>query len=145
MSKIYVASSWRNSYQPFVVEHLRNDGHEVYDFRHPFHGNSGFHWSDIDTDWQAWDPKAYRAALMHPIAGEGFDSDYGAMQWADTCVLVLPCGRSAHAEAGWMAGQGKRTIVYIPEPVEPELMYLLFGQICVSMSDVRDALAVIAA
>ena len=35
MAKIYVASSWRNSYQQDVVSFLRNEGHEVYDFTHP--------------------------------------------------------------------------------------------------------------
>ena len=31
--KIYVASSWRNEFQHNVVKALREDGHEVYDFR----------------------------------------------------------------------------------------------------------------
>jgi hypothetical protein len=31
--KIYVASSWRNTYQPEVVQKLRAMGHQVYDFR----------------------------------------------------------------------------------------------------------------
>lgn len=35
MAKIYVASSWRNQYQPQVVRFLHEQGHEVYDFRHP--------------------------------------------------------------------------------------------------------------
>ena len=48
MAKIYIASSWRNSYQQDVVSFLRNKGHEVYDFRNPPHGNGGFQWSDID-------------------------------------------------------------------------------------------------
>ena len=47
---------------------------------------------------------------------------FTTMLWADTCVLVLPCGRSAHAEEGWFAGKGLKTVVYIPEKQEPELM-----------------------
>lgn len=31
--KIYVASSWRNGRQPYVVDMLRERGHAVYDFR----------------------------------------------------------------------------------------------------------------
>ena len=34
-------------------------------------------------------------------------------------MLVLPCGRSAHTEAGWMCGAGRRVIAYIPEMGEP--------------------------
>ncbi len=50
MAKIYVASSWRNQYQPQVVSFLREQGHEVYDFRHPA-GKTGFQWSQIDENW----------------------------------------------------------------------------------------------
>ena len=50
-------------------------------------------------------------------------------------MLVLPCGRSAHTEAGWMAGAGKRVIAYIPEMVEPELMYKLFDRVVGSLDD----------
>lgn len=51
------------------------------------------------------------------------------------CLLVLPCGRSAHTEAGWMAGMGKRVIVYIPEMQEPELMYKLFDEVVDNLDD----------
>ena len=58
---------------------------------------------------------------------------------ADGCVIVLPCGKSAHLEVGWMAGAGKQTIVYVPkgEQTEPELMYLCCdGGVTDSMGDV---------
>jgi nucleoside 2-deoxyribosyltransferase len=44
------------------------------------------------------------------------------MEWADACVLVLPCGRSAHLEAGWFAGKGKPVFVLTFDGEEPELM-----------------------
>jgi hypothetical protein len=53
------------------------------------------------------------------------------MEWADTCVLVLPCGRSAHLEAGWFCGQGKRCIILTRDGEEPELMALLATDICI--------------
>lgn len=67
---------------------------------------------------------------------EGFNADFAAMRWADTCVLLLPCGRSAHLELGWMAGAGKRTIIVTQDGKEPELMALLADHICVSTSEV---------
>lgn len=67
----------------------------------------------------------YEKGLCHPLAERQFVADLEALQQADTCVLVLPCGRSAHTEAGWMAGAGKRVIAFIPEMVEPEFMYKL--------------------
>jgi len=141
MARIYVASSWRNAYQPSVVAVLRDAGHEVYDFRNPFNGVKGFAWSEIDPEWQTWSAALYRELLTtHPIAARGFLSDLRGMQWADTCVLVLPCGRSAHLEAGWFCGQGKRTIILTRDGEEPELMALLATDICISMNEVLAAL-----
>ncbi|MHB9144687.1 MAG: hypothetical protein ACYC5Y_05050 [Symbiobacteriia bacterium] len=125
--KIYVASSWRNAEQPLVVAALREAGHEVYDFRHPAPGNDGFHWSDIDPDWQSWDGKRFAAALDHPIAVAGFGRDKQALDWCNACVLVLPSGRSAHLEAGYAIGQRKPTAILLAETQEPELMYKLAG------------------
>jgi len=126
MARIYVASSWRNVYYPEVVEALRRAGHEVYDFRNPPHGGNGFRWTDVDENAFSWSYSQYAEGLRHPLAERQFAADLEALEWADTCVLVLPSGRSAHTEAGWMAGAGKRVVAYVPEMVEPELMYKLF-------------------
>jgi nucleoside 2-deoxyribosyltransferase len=45
-----------------------------------------------------------------------------ALEDCDACVLVMPCGRSAHLEAGFAIGAGKPTAILISEG-EPELMY----------------------
>ncbi len=116
--KLYVASSWRNPHQPEIVRNLRVQGHEVYDFRHPPGGDHlGFSWSDIDPDWPSWSADQYVAALGHPIAAAGFESDFEAMRWADAGVLVLPCGRSAHLEAGYFVGAGKLLYILL-DPAE---------------------------
>ena len=138
MAKIYVASSWRNVFQQDVVGILRDLGHEVYDFKNPPHGNGGFQWSDIDPDWQNWTTEQYREALNHPIAQKGFDSDFNGMKWADVCVMVLPCGRSANTEAGWMKGVGKRVMVYSPKEQEPELMYKIYDFVSDSIFRIND-------
>jgi len=147
MAKIYVASSWRNELQPGIVAQLREAGHEVYDFRNPPDAGrgevmggrgtgSGFQWSEIDPNWRKWTAKQYRQALENPIAKRGFDSDFGAMQWCDICLLVLPCGRSAHLELGWCAGDRKRTIVLTRDGEEPELMADMATAICINMDEV---------
>ena len=140
MARIYVASSWRNPYFPDVVNRLRAAGHEVYDFRNPPHGGAGFHWTDIDPDAPAWTYAQYAEGLHHPLAERQFQADIDALTWADTCVLVLPCGRSAHTEAGWMAGAGKRVLAYLPEMVEPELMYKLFDGVAGSLEELVEKL-----
>ena len=137
---IYVASSWRNQHYPEVVATLREVGHNVYDFRNPPSGDPGFKWSSVSEDYMDWTPQQYREMLHHPKADRQFHNDIKAMEACDTCVLVLPCGRSAHTEAGWLAGKGKYTIVYIPERQEPELMYMLFDKVCCSIDELINAL-----
>ncbi len=137
---IYVASSWRNKRQPEVVEYLRAAGNEVYDFRNPSEDNDGFAWSDIDPDWEKWDVVQYRKALNDPIASEGYGYDKRALDKATLGVLVLPCGRSAHLEAGYMVGQGKRVFILLEEVsfvgVESiELMYKLAHGIGTKISE----------
>lgn len=121
--RVYVASSWRNVHQPWVVDVLRRIGLDVYDFRRPTAHESGFSWAEVDPQWESWSVDAYRAALGHPIAVKGYDHDIAALRACDACVLVLPSGRSASWEFGYAMGQGKRGVVFMPQACEPELMY----------------------
>lgn len=74
--KVYIASSWRNLYQPQVAQELRAEGHEVYDFRHPIvrhpiEGDPGFYWSEIDPKWERWSyAKFIRASTS--VCGRGY-------------------------------------------------------------------------
>lgn len=124
---IYLASSWRNERQPAVLSALREWGHTVYDFRNPGPDNAGFSWKQLGADAPEKIENAtqLRIALDHPVARRGFSSDYEAMIAASVCVLLLPCGRSAHLELGWCIGMGKRCVVLAEVLPEPELMYLL--------------------
>lgn len=136
LKRIYVASSWRNeARQQEIVRLLRAEGYDVYDFRNPPSGSGGFGWRGIDEDWSTWSPDQFRLALSHPLAEEGYAEDKAAMDAADACVLVLPCGRSAHTEAGFMAGEGKPVVVWLADG-EPELMYKIFSALCVSPEEV---------
>lgn len=154
--KVYVASSWRNDYQQDVVRGLRELDHEVYDFRNPSHEgpdrsdkisdlDGGFHWSDIDPNWQSWSVKEYIDKLQHPIAESGFLSDWLAMEWAEACVLVMPCGRSAHLEAGYFVGAEKPLLI-LASKSEPELMYKMahgvysgLGEILIDLQDMEES------
>lgn len=139
--KIYLASSWRNEQQPEVLKHLRDRGHEVYDFRNPCDDDAGFHWSDIDPNWENWDAKTYRAKLLlSPVAKDGFLHDWRAMKWADICILLLPSGRSAHIEAGYFVGANKPLIILLANKNEPELMYQMANKIALSPQEVTDYL-----
>ena len=118
--RIYVASSWKNEHYPALIEVLRHAGHEPLDWR----AGGGFGWRQTGVAQEDMTALQYRdEVLKHPRACDGFKNDFDKMQAADACVLLLPCGRSAHFEAGWFWGQGKPVHIYIPVFDTPELMY----------------------
>jgi hypothetical protein len=154
MTMIYVASSWRNMMQQATVHTLRAAGFEVYDFRNPPNG-AGFGWEQIGLEHSASlhdditkvldvsYTDDFLESLQHPRAIEGFNADMDALKNCDICVLVLPCGKSAHLELGWAAGAGKRTCIYATEVViTPELMYKVCDHIAPNMMDLLGWLGV---
>lgn len=100
---------------PVVWRHVRNGYGSCGDLKNNAIPKKG-------SDWE--DAAEYLRMLDHPRAQAGFEADFAAMQKADTFVMVLPCGKSAHLELGWATGAGKRTAILLENPVEPELMYL---------------------
>ncbi|MGU3358199.1 hypothetical protein ACLBWJ_13170 [Microbacterium sp. M4A5_1d] len=151
MSRIYLASSWRNTLQVETLFRLRTDGHQVYDFRNPDlpwgslsagDDSGGFRWSDIDPAWESWSPWSFTQALATDTAARGFANDWDAMESCDLGVLLLPCGRSAHLEAGYFAGHPDKSLhILIPgELPEPELMYLMADGIHLTIESLLAAL-----
>lgn len=144
--KVYVCSSWRNEYFAAVVRDIREAGHLVWDWKNPPTGGNGFRWQDTGCeDYQHGDKigvDKWRDLLAHPTAQAGFASDLCGMNWCDVGVLLHPCGRSAHLEAGWIAGRGKSVHVLCPERIEPDLMVLaLNGKIFQAVHGVIQELA----
>ncbi len=140
MKEIYVASSWRNTYQPEVVRRIRELGYRVYDFRNPAPDNTGFAWSQIDMNWKDWGPQQFRDGLRNDVAEEGYDLDMDALRRCDGLVYLQPCGVSASLELGWAAGAGKKTLVLLHSG-EPELMLKMANHICLSLEEVLVTLA----
>lgn len=90
-----------------------------------------------------WEPVGrYIEMVNHPRALDGFSKDFEAMVRADTFVMVLPCGKSAHLELGWAVGAGKRTAILLEDPVEPELMYRMVDFLTPSLVDLLGWLGV---
>jgi len=133
---IYVATSWRNTFQPSVVAALREDGHSVYDFM----DSEGFHWTEVDPNWLDWpnDIPKYLEGLKHPCARRGFNRDMEHLIECHVCVYVMPCGVSASLEAGWAKGSGKLLIVYVPGLREPDLMVKMADLVTDDLVAVRE-------
>ena len=61
-------------------------------------GSTGLTW----TKTPRIGPSSSTPKDYHSLAERQFEADLCALEHADMCVLVLPCGRSAHTEAaGW--------------------------------------------
>ncbi len=135
--KIYVASSWRNTFYGSTTAFLRECGHEIMDWK-----EKGFGWNETTyIDKSHWTGPYYRDfVLKQPRAIEGFENDMAKLHAANACVLLLPSGRSAHIEAGICMGLGKPTYVYIPVFDEPELMYKAAKGIFFTLEELAAAL-----
>ncbi len=127
MARIYVASSWRNEKQQDLVSILREKGHKVYDFTRPDGEPKNNVWDDMNINHDNCATEQFADAMANPEVEKRFETHLSALTAADTCILLLPCGNSAHSEAGFMAGLGKRVFVFnYNKEVKPELMYLLY-------------------
>lgn len=149
MSRIYISSSWRNETHQKLVTLLREKGHKVYDFQHPGGRNDRNVWEGVSASLHLSNAyhqgiltgDDYDKMLVEKEVRDRFNDHFNAMSDADTCVLLLPCERSSHVEAGYMAGVGKRVFVYDTSVyVKPELMYLIFDDYFHNEADLLEAL-----
>lgn len=134
---VYVASSWKNDIFPEVVRKLRVAGHEVYDFR-----DHGFSWQQIQPDYpeRLLSSEELLEMYEHPLAREGLKRDMTALSNSDACVIVQPCGRSAHLEFGYAIGQGKITVALLKDKEPPDLMYCMADYLCTTIDEMLEVL-----
>lgn len=135
-ARIYLASSWKNKLYPKLLLALRKRGHEVYDFRNADSAAS-FKMKPTRTASEA------RAAIHAAPARAQLDRDLDAIDSADVLILVNPCGRSAHWEAGYAAGKGIRVVVLQDENA-PDLLYAMADRVVVTEDELLNALDEIA-
>ncbi len=104
MRKIYIASSWKNAKEVReLAEILEREGHQVYDFT-----NEKKHFSFNLNALTNRDEVEYISFLKNiPESKMAFNVDKDGLDWADTVIMLHPCGRSSHLELGYGMGQGK--------------------------------------
>ena len=117
MSKIYLASSWKMaSVVKDIADLLRKRGHEVDAFCDDENGKRvSFDWNELfdimkdeSIDISIEDAKTM---MTHWRVKEAFKEDKKFIDWADVLIMLMPCGRSSHLEAGYAAGSGKRLYI----------------------------------
>jgi hypothetical protein len=120
--KIYLATSWKN--EELIKELaslLRNYGHEVDCFADASTGRYVFHFSEIGPA-HSLDAIQF---LSDPRSQKAFLEDKKHIDWADLIIMVLPCGKSSHLEAGYAKGCGK--LLYILGEFPPGEFDVMYG------------------
>ena len=127
--RIYLASSWNN--KDTVIEMaslLRKEGHTVDAFCEEDRVVS-FNWSELfeTMDKEGLDITEYDARDMieHWRVQDAFMFDKEQIDLADAVVMMLPCGRSSHMEAGYAVGRGKK--LYIVGGFEKGYFDVMYG------------------
>jgi len=110
--KIYISSSWKNREQVRELAiTLRKYGNEVYDFTDPNCRKT----PEIPPERypEQFDPEKhrYKDYICKPEWYEAVYCNRDAIAWADTIILLLPCGIDAHADWALGVGMGKTSAV----------------------------------
>lgn len=116
---IYLMGALRNPQIPAIGNTIRAAGFDVFDDWFAPGPETDTHWRDYETARG----NDYLTAINGRAATNTFNFDLQNLQRCDAGVLVLPAGRSAHLELGWMIGQGKRGYVLYDNPERWDLMY----------------------
>jgi len=125
--KIYIASSWKNQKAVLrLANGLENFGFEVDAFCRSTDKRFAFHWSEMvdnEIDLQKYDALSFLDDLKVQRA---YQEDKKWLDWADTVIMLMPCGHSSHLEGGYGKGQGKRLFLFGEFPKgEFDVMYAL--------------------
>lgn len=136
--KVYLIGSLRNPALPETANYLRERDFDIFD-----------DWfaagPEADDMWQSYEKqrgRTYGEALAGAAARNVFAFDLRHISEAHVGVLMLPAGKSGHLELGYMAGQGKPTIIYFSEgePERWDVMYQFATKVVFSAEQLYFAL-----
>jgi len=137
IKRLYVIGSLRNPNIPTIGSQLRTAGFEVFDDWYA----AG---PEADDYWKLYEQgrgRTYAEALAGAAATNVFRFDKANLDKADAVVMVLPAGKSAHLELGYVIGSGKPGFIYMPpEDCRWEVMYRFATQVCHSVEDLIKAM-----
>jgi hypothetical protein len=134
---IYLIGSMRNPEVPILANKLRLKGFDIFDDWYSPGKNA-------DDEWQAYEKqrgRTYKQALQGEHAKDVFDFDHRNLDLSDAAVLLLPAGKSAHLELGYIRGCRKPGFIYIPyEPDRFDVMYKFASDVVVNYEQLLEAL-----
>lgn len=134
---IYVAGSLRNKEVPRIAQELRQAGHVVFDDWFACGPEADDRWKDYEVARG----RTYIEALKGDFAQNTFRFDRTHLALCDAIVLVLPAGKSAHLELGWVLGLGKPGYILLPPDNDRfDVMYNFATQVVSSVVELLEVL-----
>ncbi len=134
---VYVMGSMRNVKVPQIAILLRDHGWDAFDDWY----SPG---PETDEKWQEYEKlrgRSYHEALYGYHAKDVFEFDKQHLDRCDIGVLVLPAGKSAHIELGYLVGCGKRAYILLDgEPERYDLMYQFATAVFTSVDEMLKVL-----
>lgn len=137
MTSIYLIGSLRNREVIKLGNELRKRGFDPFDSWIAAGPEADDYWMDYANQRGL----SYKEALNDYSARNVFEFDRSHLDRCDCAVLVLPAGKSAHIEMGYMVGSGKFVFVYFPSvPDRYDVMYNFATEVCFSMEELLDSI-----
>ena len=136
--KVYLIGSLRNPEIARVASVLRANALEVFDdWRAPG--------PETDDHWQAYCKTrglCFRKALEGHHARHVFAIDKQHLDDSQAALMVLPAGKSAHLELGYMVGRGRPAFILLDkEPERFDIMYNFATGVSSSLDEILSWLA----
>lgn len=108
INKIFISTSWKNETQAIhLANALRDKGYEVDCFCDSSTGRFVFSYNEL-INYESMDCIEF---IKTKQATKAFNEDKKYIEWCDLLIMVLPCGKSAHLEAGYAKGIGKKVFM----------------------------------
>ncbi len=121
--KVYLIGSLRNDKIRGYANDIRACGFDVFDDWHAAGERADEHW----MEYERARGRTYLDALQGHTVKHAFHYDLAHLDSADIGVLIMPAGKSAHLELGYLLGQDKPGYIYMPDEPERWDMMVLFA------------------
>lgn len=135
--RIYIIGSLRNPEVPKIASALRGLGFDTFDDWYAAGPKADDHWQEYEKSRG----RTYAQALDGTAAKNVFRFDKANLDKSDAVVMVLPAGKSAHLELGYVIGTGKPGFIYMPpEDCRWDVMYRFANKVVNSIEELVDAI-----
>lgn len=134
--KIYLAGGLVNPQIVEITKLLQEAGHTPFSEWYTPGPEADVRWRDYELSIGF----SYREALKRPSAQNTFNFDKKHIDDSDVMLMILPCGKSAHMELGYMIGTGKPAHILMPEePERWDVMYNFATAVHYNLQEFLDA------